>query len=128
VLKLEGEKYGINVNVVLPSAATRMTEDVMPKEMFEQFEVAWVTPAVMYLCSEQCQDTGAYINAFAGYYSRSAIITGPGLVFSDKPTAEDIMANWDRIMNLQDATPHKDLAALVTEAVGKIMARRQSHR
>jgi NAD(P)-dependent dehydrogenase (short-subunit alcohol dehydrogenase family) len=122
VIKLEGEKYGIKVNVLLPSAATRLTEDVMPKEMAEKFDVQWVTPAMMYLCSEQCRDTGAYINAFAGYYSRSAIVTGPGTVFGAKPTAEDIMERWDRIMELEKAKPHKDLTALVTEAVGKIMS------
>lgn len=122
VLKLEGMQYGIKVNVLLPSAATRMTEDVMPKEMFDKFDVQWVTPAVMYLCSEQCQDTGTYINAFAGYFSRSVIVTGPGTVFHEKPTAEDIMAGWDRIMELKKAGPHWDLTALVMEAVGKIMA------
>lgn len=122
VLKLEGEKSGIKVNVLLPSAATRMTEDVLPKEMAEKFDVGWVTPAMLYLCSEQCRDTGAYINAFAGYFSRSAIVTGPGTVFHDKPSPEDIMAAWDRIMELENARPHGDLTALVMEAVDKVMS------
>lgn len=122
VIKLEGAKYNINVNVLLPSAGTRMTEDVMPPEMFEKFEVGWVTPAVVYLCSEQCSDTGMYVNAFAGYFSRSAIVTGPGVVFSEKPTAEDLMGRWEQVRSLQEAKCHNDLTQLVTEAVGKIMA------
>lgn len=103
VLKLEGAKYNIKVNVMLPSAGTRMTEDVMPPEAFESMKVEYVTPAAMYLCSEQCQDTGLYINAMSGYYSRSNIMTGPGVRFEDVPTAEDIMENWEAISSLEGA-------------------------
>ncbi len=125
VLKLEGAKYNVKVNVLLPSAGTRMTQDLMAPEMFEKFGVEWVTPAVMYLCSEECQDTGAYINAFAGYYSRSAVITGQGAAFAELPSAEDIMGSWDRIMNLEGGAYHEDLTKMVTEAVTFLMTAAQ---
>ena len=117
VLKLEGSRQNIHVNVLLPSAGTRMTENLMPAEMFEKFAVDWVTPALIYLCSKQCSETGMLINAFASYFSRSAIVTGPGMTFSKKPAAEDIMEQWGRITDLKNASTHDDLTELVNEAL-----------
>jgi len=102
VLKLEGEKYNIKVNCLLPNAGTRLTADVMPPEFFAMATVERVTPVVLYLCSEQCQDTGMYINADTGWYARSNIMTGPG-VFIKNATAEDIADNWAKITDLTGA-------------------------
>jgi NAD(P)-dependent dehydrogenase (short-subunit alcohol dehydrogenase family) len=102
VLKLEGEKYNIKVNALLPNAGTRLTEDVMPPEFFAMAKVELVTPAVLYMCSEQCQDSGMYINANCGWYTRSNIVTAPG-VFIENATPEDIAANWGKITDLKDA-------------------------
>jgi hypothetical protein len=44
------------------------------------------------------------INATLGYYSRSAIVTGPGVFLSDGekiPTAEEVMENWEKIRSLE---------------------------
>ncbi len=109
VLKIEGAKYNINVNVILPSAGTRLTDDVLPPEMFEAFKVEHITPAVLYMCSEQCRDTGMYINAFGGYFSRSAILTGPGKTYSEMPTPEQIMENWNQITDLENAQFYNDV-------------------
>jgi len=103
VLKLEGAKYNIKVNVLLPGAGTRMTEDIMPPEAFERAKVEYVTPATLYLCSEQCQETGVYINAGGGHFSRSNIMTGLGARFENMPTAEDIQENWEAITNMDKA-------------------------
>jgi len=103
VLKLEGAKYNIKVNVLLPGAGTRMTEDVMPPEAFERAKVEYVTPATLYLCSEQCEDTGVYINAGGGHFSRSNIVSGLGVRFEDMPTPEDIEENWAAISSLDNA-------------------------
>jgi NAD(P)-dependent dehydrogenase (short-subunit alcohol dehydrogenase family) len=107
-LKLEGAKYNIKVNVLLPGAATRMSEDVLPAEVLEKIKVGWVTPAVIYLCSEHCQDTGLYIYAQGGRMCRSAIVTAPGVVFVEMPTPEMVMEKWQQISSLGDAKYYKD--------------------
>ena len=49
-LKLEGEKYNIKVNTVAPVAATRLTEDILPPDLFERLKPEFVAPLVLYLC------------------------------------------------------------------------------
>jgi NAD(P)-dependent dehydrogenase (short-subunit alcohol dehydrogenase family) len=105
VLKLEGGKYNIKSNLIGPTAATRFTEDVFPPELFAKMKPGFVAPAVLYLCSEDCTDSGMVINAAAGYYSRSAIVTGPGAILSDGvkiPSPEDIKDNWGKITSLDN--------------------------
>ncbi len=105
VLKLEGAKYNIKTNVLAPVAATRLTEDILPPEVFKKMKVEFVTPVVLYMCSELCEDSGVIINAGLGYFSRSAMMTGPGAVLSDGgkiPTPEEVMENWEKITSLDN--------------------------
>ena len=48
----EGSKYNIRVNALAPTAGTRMTEGLLPDEAFEKLTPETVTPAVLYLVSE----------------------------------------------------------------------------
>ncbi|MCD6485787.1 MAG: SDR family oxidoreductase [Syntrophobacterales bacterium] len=105
VLKFEGAKYNIKTNVLVPLAASRLTEDVLPPDLFARMKPDFITPLVLYMCSEQCKDSGVMINAILGYYSRSAIMTGPGTILSDGeriPAPEEIMESWDKIMSLEN--------------------------
>jgi len=105
VLKLEGAKYNIMTNVIVPVAASRLTEDVLPPEFFEKMKPDYITPAVLYMCSEECQDSGMIINATLGYYSRTAILTGPGAILSKDgkvPSVEEVRDNWGAITSLEN--------------------------
>ena len=118
VLKPEGAKYNIKTNVLIPVAASRLTEDVLPPDLFAKLKPDFITPLVLYMCSEQCEDSGAMINAALGYYSRSAVMTGPGAILSDGeriPTPEEIMENWDKITSLENPKYFDQLMAMFGE-------------
>src|SRR5436305_1304795 len=61
-LKLEGQKNNIHVNAIAPVAATRMTENLMPPQVLEQLKPEWVSPGVVFLCSEDAP-TGCILTA-----------------------------------------------------------------
>ena len=51
-LGLEGAKNNIHVNCLAPTAATRMTEDLLPAEVLAALQPQAVTPAMLVLVSE----------------------------------------------------------------------------
>jgi NAD(P)-dependent dehydrogenase (short-subunit alcohol dehydrogenase family) len=122
VLKLEGEKHGIKVNAVLPNAATRMSEGAMPMEAFEKLKPEHIVPAVLYLCSSQCRDSGMYINAVGGYISRSAVLTSRGV--TGILTPEQVSENWDKIVQMDEPEPHNSLPEMVMNILNTDLARR----
>lgn len=55
VLALEGVKYGITANILVPTAWSRMTEDILPGGFAEQFAPEKVSPIVVWLCTDEAK-------------------------------------------------------------------------
>lgn len=107
VLKQEGAKYNVNVNTVAPVAGTRLTATVMPEDMLQKLKPELVVPAVTYMVSQDCTDSGYIIEAGAGSFNRASIVKGNGVApgMDELKDAEWIQANWDKICDLEGAEP-----------------------
>jgi NAD(P)-dependent dehydrogenase (short-subunit alcohol dehydrogenase family) len=119
-VKQEGAKYNILANVIVPQAGTRMTATVLPPNIVEMLKPEYVSPIVGWLASEQCDVSGQIYMAGAGYFSRSAIVEGPG-VFLDPEgeiTIEDVVANLDKIKSLEGGREYGN----VTEQTGYVLS------
>ena len=96
-LALEGEKYGIRVNCLAPTAATRMTEGLMPPEVLAQLAPEAVTPGLLHLVSEDAP-TRAILCAGAGSFERAHVTLTQGVhVGRGADAAEAVARRFDEI-------------------------------
>ena len=107
-LKIEGAKNNVHTNTIAPIAATRMTENLMPEEALKGLGPELVTPAVVYLCSEDAPN-GVILQAQGGRFSTAIIVENQGVELGPEATAEDIGANYEQIVDLTDVKPRSML-------------------
>lgn len=97
-LAIEGARYGIQVNLISPGAATSMTAAMLPEELHERMSPDRVAPMVAYLCHESCTLTGEILFAAAGRYARNLVIETAGYE-NGEATVEDIAAHLPDILD-----------------------------
>jgi len=107
-LKFEAAKADIKINMISPVAATRMTAGIIDEKLFELSKPEQVSPAVAWLCSEDCDVNGEIVAAGAGYFTSVRLMKSEGVVVdpSGIATIEDFVANRDRIFDISTAKPY----------------------
>lgn len=100
VLHLEGIRNGIHVNAVAPTAATRMTSDILDETALARLNPDFVTPAALFLVSERAPSR-TVILAGAGTYARLAIVESDGVFLPEgERTPEAVAARFAEIASL----------------------------
>ncbi|WP_301361033.1 SDR family oxidoreductase [Stutzerimonas nitrititolerans] len=124
-LALEGRKNNILVNAIAPTGGTRMTEGLIPPQIFEQLKPELVSPLVVYLASEQCQETSGLFEVGGGWMGKVRWERSLGMGFDPEAgfDAEDVAANWQQICNFDNAAHPADNL----EALREMMANLQKH-
>ncbi len=119
-LALEGADHGIKANLLAPGAlGTRMHTAMMEEQTFHAEASAALTkspeamaflspdkvsPMVTVLSHPTVPVTGQVLGAWGGMFHRFGITLNAGWTNPDGPTtAEDIVANWDRIVDEESA-------------------------
>jgi len=105
-LKIEVDKYNIKVNTVAPNADTGMTRGVFSKDVAKRIRPRFNTPLVTYLCSTENQVSGRVFTMSAGWFARSAMVSGRGACIGNAQrtiSAEEIKDRFDEIMTIDRA-------------------------
>ena len=97
-LHLEGAKYNVRINLLSPSAKTRMTEDLgIPSEVLDRMTPEAITAACLYLVSEDAPSR-AIVSCAGGGYARAYVVETDGVWLPpERQTPEDVAAAWPAI-------------------------------
>jgi NAD(P)-dependent dehydrogenase (short-subunit alcohol dehydrogenase family) len=104
-LKVAGGAHGIKINLIAPSASTRMAThpsnglETVRHPAPQQMEPEQVAPMVAFLAHEDCPVSGEIYLAGGGRFARIFIAATPGYLgpHPEQPTIEDIADNWATI-------------------------------
>lgn len=101
VLHLEGARDNVRVNTLAPTAATRMTEELLPAEAAELLAPETITPGLLYLVSEDAPSR-VILGAGAGSFAQTRIYETTGITLQDaENTPEAVAAQFDQITDAE---------------------------
>ncbi|KAJ8401632.1 hypothetical protein AAFF_G00379490 [Aldrovandia affinis] len=119
-LALEGRKYHIHCNTIAPTAGSRLTQTVMPPDLLESLKAEYVAPLVLWLCHDQCQETGGLFEAGAGWIGKLRWERTQGSIVRHKNqamTPEGVQEKWDQICDFTNANK----PATIGESLGTLV-------
>ena len=101
-LALEGERSGIRVNCLAPSAATKMTENLYSEDDLRGLSSDLVSPGVVALASENAP-TRTILLAGAGAFEQAHVTMTQGVFIGDRADAADLIEQrWASIADRRD--------------------------
>jgi NAD(P)-dependent dehydrogenase (short-subunit alcohol dehydrogenase family) len=121
-LSIEGAKNDIRVNCLAPTAATRMTEGLMPQEVLDALKPEAVVPAMLVLAAQDAPNR-TILCAGAGTFEAAHITMTQGAWVGIGPDApEQLAARLAEVTSREGEVVPQSGAAQGTNEVGKAMA------
>jgi len=124
-LSLEGAKNNIHVNCLAPTAATRMTEGLMPQEVLDALKPEAVVPAMLVMAAESAP-TRTILCAGAGTFEAAHVtLTQGAYVGLGAEAPEQLAARLTEVTECHGEQVPASGAAQGANEVGKAMAARR---
>ena len=121
-LSIEGAKNDIRVNCLAPTAATRMTEGLMPQAVLDALKPEAVVPAMLVLTAENAP-TRTILCAGAGTFEAAHItLTGGAFIGTGADAPEQLAARLAEVTDRSGEIVPQSGAAQGSNEVGKAMA------
>ncbi|MEP5630928.1 MAG: SDR family NAD(P)-dependent oxidoreductase [Tateyamaria sp.] len=102
VLHIEGARDDIRVNTLAPTAATAMTNGLLPEAALDLLQPETITPGVLFLLSKDAPSR-TILSAGAGTFAVTQIRETKGALIEGDITPEAVAAQWDQITDATDA-------------------------
>lgn len=98
VLCQEGAKYDIRANLLAPTAATRMTEGLLPQQVLDLLRPETITPGLLTLLHEDAPSR-MVLGAGGGCFTETRIYETEGQAFADADLDPDTI--WSRMEKIR---------------------------
>merc|ERR1711890_138448 len=105
ICAVEGFKKNVLSNLICTEGITRMTENIVPKEMHSKLKAEYAANAVLVLCHKDCPSTGKIYQTEGGTIRKMRVQRSNGLEYD--PTSQGIdhvFANWKETDNFTKHT------------------------
>jgi NAD(P)-dependent dehydrogenase (short-subunit alcohol dehydrogenase family) len=100
-LVIEGAKHDIRINALSPTAATRMTQDLMPADVLAKIPAASASAGLLALVHKDAPNR-TILCAGAGCYSLAKLCETDGIYIAEEQTnPESIVTQWSELIDDQ---------------------------
>ena len=127
-LVIEGHKNDIRVNALAPTAATRMTEDLMPQEVLDMLVPEAVTAGALTLVHKDAPNRTILAAGAGGYATAHLYETNGVFLPQDQQTADHVQAAYEDINNPEGQEEYIAGSKQAEKFLGKAMAYLQSQK
>ena len=121
-LSIEGAKNDIRVNCLAPTAATRMTADLMPEAVLNALKPEAVVPAMLVLASHDAPNRTILCAGAGSFEAAHITLTAGAWVGTDADAAEQLAAQLDAVTDRDGETVPASGTAQGQIEVGRAMA------
>lgn len=126
-LSIEGAKHGIRVNALAPTAATRMTEGLMPAPVLAALKAEAVVPAMLVLAHESAPNRTILCAGAGSFEAAHITLTQGAYIGTGANAAEELAQQLQQVCNREGDQVPPSGAAQGTLEVARAMAAHQSH-